>query len=291
MVIAPLLLVLVVDTAHPLLQQASAPGLASRRTDSWRADVTPGAPPDARTPSDPAHARDGQQPEAKEPPTPPHTGMGALVRGLGGDLKHLPALPNLYIAAIGGGLALAAHPLDNTVNVHLRGPDSAARVVFAPGKYIGYTPVQMGAAVAVFATGRFLHAEKASHFGMDLLRAQIVTSALTTGLKYAVQRERPDGSNPHSFPSGHASLTFATATVIERHLGWRASALGYTVASYVAASRLHDNRHYLSDVVFGAAVGAIGGRTVTQHGRHTWAFVPMPVQGGVGVVALRTGAK
>ena len=30
-----------------------------------------------------------------------------------------------------------------------------------------------------------------------------------------------------------------------------------TIASCVAASRLHNNRHYLSDVVFGAAVGSI----------------------------------
>jgi membrane-associated phospholipid phosphatase len=57
-------------------------------------------------------------------------------------------------------------------------------------------------------------------------------------------------------------VTFATATVIERHLGWRKSLLGMGIASYVAMSRIHDNRHYLSDVIFGAAVGSIAGRTV-----------------------------
>ena len=93
----------------------------------------------------------------------------------------------------------------------------------------------MGAALTVYTVGRVRPQDKASHFGMDLLRAQIVTSGLTVGLKYATQRERPDGSNHQSFPSGHASITFATATVIERHLGWRSSVLGYTVASYVAA--------------------------------------------------------
>jgi membrane-associated phospholipid phosphatase len=82
-------------------------------------------------------------------------------------------------------------------------------------------------------------------------------------------------------------VTFATATVIERHLGWKLSAVGYTVASYVAAPRLHDNRHWLSDVVFGAAVGTIGGPTVTQHGRTNWTFVPASVPGGVMVLAQR----
>jgi hypothetical protein len=44
----------------------------------------------------------------------------------------------------------------------------------------------------------------------------------------------------------------------------------------------------LSDVVFGAAVGTIGGRTVTQHGRNSWTLVPTSVPGGVAVLAART---
>lgn len=269
-----LLLALLVSTDPPDTVPAPAAERSSAAASSPAPGLTPGLLPDAAE----------QQPEAKEPPTPRHTGVQALTRGLVEDVKHLPSRPNLYLVALGGGLALAVHPADRTVNVHLRGPDNAARAVFAPGKYIGYTPVQVGAAVLVYTTGRLGGHDKVSHFGMDLLRAQIVTTILTTGLKYATDRERPDGSNAHSFPSGHASMTFATATVIERHLGWRSSALGYAIASYVAASRLHDNRHYLSDVVFGAAVGAIGGRTVTQHGRGTWTLVPMAVPGGVSVM-------
>ena len=231
------------------------------------------------------------QADAKEPPTPPHTGLRALGRGLLDDVKHLPSKPNMYIAVIGGGLAAAVHPLDETVNEKLRGSQGTAEPVFYAGKYIGQITVQVGAALITYTVGRARHQPKVSHLGMDLLRAQIITGGLTTGLKYATHRERPDGSNAQSFPSGHASITFATATVLERHLGWRYSVLGYTVASYVAASRLHDNRHWLSDVVFGAAVGTIGGRTVTQHGRNTWTLAPVPVRGGVALVALRTGAN
>lgn len=229
----------------------------------------------------------GQPAQAEKPPTPPHTGVHALVSGVFQDIEHLPSMPNAYIALIGGGLAGAVHPLDDNVNDSLKGSTDFWR----PGKWVGQTPVQMGAALAVFATGRIWHQDKVSHLGMDLLRAQIVTSGLTVGLKYATQRERPDGSDNHSFPSGHASITFATATVIERHLGWRYTVVGYSIASYVAASRLHDNRHWLSDVVFGAAVGTIGGRTVTQHGRNVWTMAPVPVPGGVAIMAMRTGAS
>src|SRR4051794_34548275 len=51
-----------------------------------------------------------QKAEAKEPPTPEHTGIRALFNNLGEDIKHLPAKQNLYLAAIGGALAAAAHP-------------------------------------------------------------------------------------------------------------------------------------------------------------------------------------
>jgi hypothetical protein len=50
---------------------------------------------------------------------------------------------------------------------------------------------------------------------------------------------------------------------------------------------LHDNVHYLSDVVFGAAVGSIAGRTVTEHGREVWTLNPSPVPGGVALFVSR----
>jgi membrane-associated phospholipid phosphatase len=98
----------------------------------------------------------------------------------------------------------------------------------------------------------------------------------------------PDGSNNLSFPSGHAAITFAAAAVIERHLGWMGSVGAYAVAAYVSTSRLHDNVHYLSDVIFGAAIGTIAGRTVTVHGREHWTLGPSLVPGGVAIVAART---
>jgi len=66
------------------------------------------------------------------------------------------------------------------------------------------------------------------------------------------------------------------------------SGLAYGVAAYVSTSRLHDNVHYASDVVFGAAVGTISGRTVTQHGRNDWTLVPVPTRGGAALMLSRT---
>lgn len=273
--LAPLILVLTVGPACP----ASAPNVLDvARVQSAQVETADTQKP---SPTD-------DQTEENKPPTPRHTGVKALFRGLGQDFAHLPAKDNVIIALVGGAGALAAHPADAGLNQRLHSHYTFVNAIFAPGKYAGSTPVQLGAALGTFAVGRIKDQPKVSHLGMDLLRAQIVDEVLTEGLKLAVHRERPDHSNAQSFPSGHASVTFATATVIERHLGWRRSALAYLLASYVAASRLHDNRHYLSDVVFGAAVGTISGRTVTQHGRDTWTLAPMAVPGGVAVMVART---
>jgi hypothetical protein len=231
---------------------------------------------------------DEQKNQDDRPPTPPHTGIRALLDGLRLDVKSLPSLPNLYIALIGGGAALAVHPLDSTFNVHLRSHYTLVNDVFAPAKYYGNTPEQVGLALGAYAFGRIFDKPKVSHLAMDVLRAEAIGELIVEPLKFATQRQRPDGSNSLSFPSGHAAATFAAATVIERHLGWKKAALGYAIASYVAASRLHDNVHYLSDVVFGAAVGTIAGRTVTEHGRETWTLTPAPVPGGTALLVTRT---
>jgi hypothetical protein len=227
------------------------------------------------------------------PPTPPRTGVLALFHNLVEDITKLPAMQNLYIAGVGGGLALAAHPADSTLNAKLMSHYSLVNNFFAPGKYLGDTPEQVALSLATFAYGRLMDQPKVSHLGNDLLQAQILSELIVEPLKLATQRLRPNqtahcGVNC-SFPSGHAAVTFAGATVIERHLGWRYSVIGYAIATYVAMSRLHDNVHYLSDVVFGAAVGTIAGRTVVHHARDYWSFVPAVLpDGGVAIMAMRT---
>lgn len=223
--------------------------------------------------------------EDKKPPTPEHTGVHALFRDLGEDYKNLWHLDNLVVAGLGGGAALAIHPWDQEINAHLRSHYDLVDDIYAPGKYYGGTPVQVALSIGTYTWGRIFDQPKVSHLGMDLLRAQIIAESIVEPLKFSVGRERPDGSNNQSFPSGHAAATFAAATVLERHLGWKNAALAYVVAAYVASSRLHDNVHYASDVVFGSAIGVLSGRTVTQHGAAYWTFVPARTPDG-GIVIL-----
>lgn len=231
---------------------------------------------------------DDQDP-APEPQKPTRGFMEALGHNLVDDVKHLPRRNSVYWLVGGGIAALAVHPLDDDLNRRLLGSDIDN--IFIPGKYIGATEVQVAAALTTYVVGRTRHQTRVQHIGMDLLEAQLLTEGIVELTKVAVRRDRPvnpDGSSAsgYSFPSGHAAITFASATVLQQHLGWRAAVPTYALATYVAASRLHDNRHFLSDVVFGSAVGIVVGRSVTWHGRNTFTLAPVAVPGGLGAAII-----
>jgi hypothetical protein len=232
-------------------------------------------------------ARDEQtiQKPAGPPPTPRHTGIKAMVKDLGHDVIHLPSRENLFWAGVGGGLALAVHPADDNVNEALVNSDFADKF-FKPGEVLGELPTLLSAATITYAIGRIKDQPKVSHVGMDLIQSLAISEALTQTLKYSTRRERPDGSGHNSFPSGHAADTFAFATALERHLGWRYAVPAYIFSSYVAISRLPANRHWLSDAVFGSAVGIIAGRTVTRHG-HEFPVTVVPTRSGAAIMYVR----
>jgi membrane-associated phospholipid phosphatase len=223
-----------------------------------------------------------QQPTGP-PATPRHTGIKAMLRGLVTDVKHLPSRENLIWAGVGGGLALAVHPADDNINQALRDSTTADRV-FKAGEILGSLPTLLGTASVVYAVGRLQDKPKVSHVGMDLIRSLIISEGVTQTLKYTTRRERPDGSGRTSFPSGHAADTFAVATALERHLGWRYFVPAYVFASYVAISRLPANRHWFSDTVFGATVGIIAGRTVTSEEANPFPVAVTRVPGGIAVM-------
>ncbi|MCL5281954.1 MAG: phosphatase PAP2 family protein [Planctomycetes bacterium] len=96
------------------------------------------------------------------------------------------------------------------------------------------------------------------------LGAIAATGALTDGLKDWSNRERPDGSDDKSFPSGHTSHAFAFTTLANRNLDSIDSLenvrtplqIANTIlASGVAWARIEAHKHYPSDVLFGAALG------------------------------------
>jgi membrane-associated phospholipid phosphatase len=152
---------------------------------------------------------------------------------------------------------------------------------------IGSAAVQLGSGAGTYAIGLLAKHTCVGVLGADLLKAQLLAEALTMAVKYSVRRTRPDNGSGFAFPSGHTSVTFASATILQQQLGWKVGAPAYALASYVAASRIQAKRHYLSDVVFGAAVGIVSAHAVTFGEKHRFAMVPAAVSDGAAVLFVR----
>ena len=90
--------------------------------------------------------------------------------------------------------------------------------------------------------------------------ATAIMSSTTQGLKNVTNEMRPDGSNNHSFPSGHTATAFMTATMLSKEYGYLSpwvSVGAYSVATATGLMRMANNKHWLSDVMVGAGIGII----------------------------------
>jgi membrane-associated phospholipid phosphatase len=161
----------------------------------------------------------------------------------------------------------------------------------------GHRALEMS--LVMIAAGAGAHNSNFRDAGRDSLESELWAAGVVTPLlKRAFGRARPiqnEGShsfhplNSHfqSFPSGHATNAFAFATAVAGHYdGWFVPTIVYTIASGVAASRVNDNVHFLSDVAAGALIGHAVARGVLA--RHTgkklsWQAAPLIDHKTVGI--------
>ena len=91
----------------------------------------------------------------------------------------------------------------------------------------------------------------------NFLKSYAATLTATYLLKKITARERPDGSNSMSFPSGHTSSAFSGASFINSRYGLKFGIPAYCTASFVGYSRVHANKHYWTDVIAGAFLATL----------------------------------
>ena len=195
------------------------------------------------------------------------------------NFRNIPTWSNLAIFAAGGLGAAIGHSADASVSRTMSGSQSLGSF-FRVGETVGGARTQLAAAFGTYAIGQLSGQRKIAVVGAHLIQSQILAQTMTAAIKTSVGRTRPDGTQ-YSFPSGHSSVTFATATVLQRDLGWKVGVPAYALATYVAASRVQDKRHFLSDVTFGAAIGIVAGRSVTVGGGNAkFAVAPTAAPGG-----------
>jgi hypothetical protein len=218
---------------------------------------------------------------------PAMPGFADPFRQYAGDLRRFLSPDTFRVVGLGGVLALASHRWDGETVIEAR-EHLQPRGRFSSGNIGGGALIQAGAAVATLAIGKMTGQSAIAWVGADLVRAQLVSQTLVQGLKFATGRSRPDGSNSLSFPSGHTASAAATATVLQRHFGWKAGVPAYAFAAYVGAARLSADKHHLSDVLMGATIGIAAGRSVTVGlGGQRFSVGVAPTVGGAAVTFTR----
>lgn len=106
--------------------------------------------------------------------------------------------------------------------------------------------------VSTFATTFILGDKKGT---WQFTKSLLLTEVVTYGLKLGVNKQRPDMSNNNSFPSGHTSTTFQSASFIHKRYGFKYSIPAYALAGFTAASRIQSQKHDILDILTGALIG------------------------------------
>ena len=230
-----------------------------------------------------AHA---QTPLASPSPTPQPSATPTLekqfFRNILHDQKaiwtsplHLRSRDAVWLVPLAGGTA-ALIATDQSTGDEIAESHkqlNASRIV----SYAGSSYGAGGVALAFYLFGRAKHDDRARETGLLGAEALVDSGIVATALKEITQRSRPlsgtsrsdffDGGS--SFPSGHSIAAWSLATVIanEYHDRPLVQITAYGIASAVSVARFTGQKHYLSDVLVGSAIGYGIGRYV-YHAHH-----------------------
>lgn len=173
----------------------------------------------------------------------------------------------------GGTVALIASDKGTTheVNELITGSPTSLRASRWTSR-VGGATANFGVAGAIYLIGRWTNNDRLRETGLLATEAVMHAGVVVNSIKIATNRQRPeqgDGkgrfwSGGKSFPSGHAGMSFALATVVAQEyrdkplIRWGA----YGLAAAVSASRVTGLKHHPSDVVIGGLIGYGIGRYV-----------------------------
>jgi membrane-associated phospholipid phosphatase len=203
---------------------------------------------------------------------------------------------DLILAAGLAGTAVALFPLDRRITAWLRSPERLENGALAgtlAGAEWGAERASLIAGAGLWGAGLVIRNRGVAETGFHTLASIAVTQQVTHVLKGVFGRSRPytsADSIPHdwtlgagfgesdrrSFPSGHTSMAFATATALSHEVsrswpraGKVVTPLLYAGAASAGLARIYHDQHWASDVALGAAVGILSARATLRllHGR------------------------
>lgn len=212
---------------------------------------------------------------------PPKT---TITQDLGYDLKYFAAdwgayflapfgsSKNLIIssAVVGGTVLSSTLDKDIRKEISVQGyPSYNGTFLDGPTAY-GYVQYPSIFAGALYTIGLLTRESELRKTGRMLIQSLVYSGTVTMALRYATGRHRPftsernqyefswfnSAGDTQSFPSGHTVVAFATSTILAEQIDtWWARGILYSFAALTAYARLHYDKHWFSDVFFGAALG------------------------------------
>jgi hypothetical protein len=183
----------------------------------------------------------------------------------------------LFVGSLASSHVAGVEQLDEMISPRRGGRDDTGRSL---GRHLGRPEVAVGLSAATFVVGTAAGSATTARVGVRSLESLVLTGALTSIFKVGFGRARPDSGfekdhftpvtfelSQLSFPSGHTSTVFALATTLSLELGDEAPWVpwvAYPVAAWTGVGRILDQRHWLTDVVAGAAVGIFSARVINR---------------------------
>lgn len=182
--------------------------------------------------------------------------------------------------------------------------NSKTRKIADAGSLAGDPYLHLGFAALVYGSGIAADSEKVKQTGEMIGEALILADAATLIIKESAGRGRPNTttskgefrpfgfkSDYDSFPSMHTASSFAMASVLSATSdSYLMKSVYYLAASFVGFSRMYKNKHWASDVLFGAALGELSGRVVTNYhaSGNRISLTPMAFNNGAGITMVGT---
>ncbi len=141
--------------------------------------------------------------------------------------------------------------------------------IFKVITYFGHGGIILGSIAVSYAAGEIFDSNSLRKTALLCLESWLTAGFIVEGLKIVAGRARPDsGESSHtfhpfstrssfySFPSGHAASAFAVAGIIDaQSRKTYVDILAYSLATLVAVSRVHNDRHWASDIFIGSTLG------------------------------------
>lgn len=144
----------------------------------------------------------------------------------------------------------------NSVRDHISGYKTGRK--FKADEYIQYLP-----AAGYVGLGFIPGIKTRNNFKQRLMAgvtAYAVMAVAVNAMKYSFKHPRPGSGTRNSFPSGHSATAFTGAELIRIEYGNYIGCAGYAVALTVGVLRIYNDRHWVTDVLGGAAIGILSAR-------------------------------